>query len=48
MLMQSLEMIYKQEPGAPYDMKQRDVEYHLFAWEQLLQRQNDRGLFIAL
>ena len=36
-------MIQKQENWVPYELKPRDVERHLFACEQLLERQRRKG-----
>jgi len=36
-------MIHKQENWVPYDLKPRDVERRLFACEQLLEKQEQKG-----
>ncbi|EGI67648.1 Mariner Mos1 transposase [Acromyrmex echinatior] len=36
-------MIQKQGNWVPYELKPRDVEWHLFACEQLLERQRRKG-----
>ena len=46
--LKAMGMIQKQGSCIPYELKLRDVERLFFACEQLLQRQNLKGIYIAL